>query len=117
MTKIIIWLLAYIKLQEKVIHDLFALLTGKNITPKVDTPISKQYKYLQVDELPIIEVFEKLDHNQLLAENKAKHGKELKPIKRHKNAKYKVPPNISCPRCNATHQYIYGNNCGKGQYL
>src|SRR6056297_3113583 len=81
MSQIITWLLAYIKLQEKIIIYLFVLLTCKNITPKVDTPISKKYRYLQVDELPIIEVFEKLDHNQLLAEYKAKHGKELNPLK------------------------------------
>ena len=91
MSQIIIWLLAYIKLQEKIILYLFVLLTGKNITPKVDTPISKQYQYLQIDELPIIEVFEKLDHNQLLAEYKAKHGKVLKPIKRRNpNTKYLI---------------------------
>jgi len=99
MSQIIIWLLFYIKLQEKIIRDLFALLTGKNITPKLDKPISKKYRYLQVDDLPIIEVFEKLDHKKLLAEFKAKNGKELKPIKRHKNAKHKVPHNIYCPRC------------------
>jgi len=116
MSQIITWLLAYIKLQEKIIIYLFVLLTCKNITPKVDTPISKKYRYLQVDELPIIEVFEKLDHNQLLAEYKAKHGKKLKPIKR-RNPKHKVPHNISCPRCQAPHLYIYDNNGGKGQYL
>src|SRR6056297_2974395 len=91
MSQIITWLLAYIKLQEKIIIYLFVLLTCKNITPKVDTPISKKYRYLQVDELPIIEVFEKLDHNQLLAEYKAKHGKELKPIKR-RNPKLIISP-------------------------
>jgi len=116
MSQIITWLLAYIKLQEKIIIYLFVLLTCKNITPKVDIPISKKYRYLQVDELPIIEVFEKLDYNQLLAEYKAKHGKELKPIKR-RNPKHKVLHNISCTRCQAPHVYIYDNNGGKGQYL
>jgi len=117
MTQIINWLLVYIKLQEKIIVFLFVLLTCKNITPKDDTPISKKYRYLQVDELPIFETFKKLDYKKLLQNYQDIHGKELKPINRHKNSVNKVPDTIKCPRCNAPHQYLYDNNGGKGQFL
>lgn len=45
-----------------------------------------------------------------------KHGKPLKPVKRHKNSKAKVPNTITCPHCGAPHIYLYDNNGGKGQF-
>jgi len=116
MTQIINWLLVYIKLQEKIIVFLFVLLTCKNITPKDETQISKKYRYLQVDELPIFETFKKLDYKKLLQNYQDIHGKELKTINRHKNAVNKVPDTIKCPRCNVPHQYLYDNNGGKIQF-
>jgi len=74
-----------------------------------DDAISKQYQKLQVDAMPLIDPFEKLDYTKLLKEYLAKHGKPLKPISRRKNS-LPVPDNISCPRCNAPHYYIYRNN-------
>jgi len=83
-----------------------------------DDAISKQYQKLQVDAMPLIDAFEKLDYTKLLKEYLAKHGKPLKPISRRKNS-IPVPEDISCPRCDAPHFYIYRNN-GKAkntQYL
>jgi len=116
MTKLIFWLLAYIKLQQKIIVYLIVLLTSKNISPKSDTPINKKYRYLQVDEMPIIEIHETYDYQKLLINYQLDHGKKLKPIKRHKESKSKVPNTITCPRCGAPHIYIYNNNGGKGQF-
>ena len=116
MTKMIIWLLAYIKFQQKVITVLVVLLTGRNILPKSDKPISKQYRQMQIDSMPIIENREKLDYRKLLADHELEHNKELKPINRHKNSKANVPANLNCPRCEAPHTYIYDNDGGRGQF-
>lgn len=57
-----------------------------------------------------------LDYKQLVIQHLIKTGKNLKPVKHHKNSKATVPTNISCPVCGAPHHYIYDNNGGKGQY-
>ena len=116
MTKMIIWLLAYIKFQQKIITVLIVLLTGKDILPKSDTPISKEYQQMQIDSMPIIENIEKLDYRKLLNEYKLEHDRELKPIIRRENSETKVPTNLNCPRCEAPHTYIYDNNGGRGQF-
>lgn len=67
--------------------------------------------------VPIFETFKKLNYKKLLQNYQNINGKVLKPINRHKNSKNKVPNTIKCPHCNATHQYIYDNNSGKGQFL
>jgi hypothetical protein len=41
-------------------YYIFVLLTCKNITPKVDTPISKKCPYLQVDEYPSLKLLKSL---------------------------------------------------------
>lgn len=81
-----------------------------------DEPINKPYRKLEVDDMPIIEVLEKLDYQELLANFHAKHGKELKPVVRRKNSKTKVPKNLTCPKCVAPSTFIYANNGDKGQY-
>ena len=83
-----------------------------------DEPVRKEYRKLQVDTMPVIETFEKLNYTELLKEYLTKHGKPLKPIKRHKNS-LPVANDIVCPKCGAPHSYIYRNN-GKSkniQYL
>lgn len=115
MTKIISLLLAYIQIQHKIIVYLVVLVTSKNISPKSDVPISKKYRHLQIDSLPVIEVLEKFDYKKLLAAYQNKHGKPLKPVQRRKNST-KVPNTISCPQCGAPHIYLYDNNGGKGQF-
>lgn len=116
MTKIIFWLLTYIKIQQKVITYLIVLLTSKNISLKDDQPINKKYRYLQVDEMPVIEILETYDYKKLLIDYQIENGKKLTPINRRKNSKSKVPNTITCPRCGAPHIYIYDNNGGKGQF-
>lgn len=116
MTKIITWLLAYIQIQQKIIVYLIVLITSKNISPKSDNPISKKYRHMQVDPMPVIEVLEKYDYKKLLIDYELEHGKKLKPVRRHKNSKSRVPNTIFCPRCRAPHIYLYDNNGGKGQF-
>lgn len=55
-----------------------------------------------------------MDFRILLAEYKAKHGKDLKPVQR-RNGK-QVPSHIYSPKCDAPHAFLYDNNGGKGQY-
>jgi len=109
-------LLVYIQIQYHVICYLMTLLFSKDFMPKDEVPVSKRYHHLQVDELPIIEVLEKLNYQELLIEYQQEHGKALKPINR-RNAKYKVPESMTCPRCGAPHTYLYDNTGGRGQYL
>ena len=116
MKAIITWLLTYIQFQRKVIVYLLVLLTCKNISLKDDVPVSKRYQTMQVDKLPIFQRLHKFDYKTLLVEYQKEHGKELKPIKRRKNSKAKVPNTIKCPRCGAPHIYLYDNNGGKGQF-
>lgn len=83
-----------------------------------DKPVRKEYRKLQVDPMPVVDSLEKLNYVELLKEYLAKHGKPLKPIKRHKNS-LTVSDKVACPRCGAPHFYIYRNN-GKSksvQYL
>jgi transposase-like protein/DNA-directed RNA polymerase subunit RPC12/RpoP len=83
-----------------------------------DEPVRKEYRKLQVDAMPVVETFEKLNYTELLKEYLTKHGKPLKPINRHKSS-LPVANNIVCPKCGAPHSYIYRNN-GKSknvQYL
>lgn len=81
-----------------------------------DEPINKEYRKLQVDDLPIIETLEKLDFQSLLTEYQVQNGKPLTPVRRHKNAKHIVPNNMVCARCGAPSDYLYANNGDKGQY-
>ena len=67
--------------------------------PSLEQPTDLIFQKFQVDELPIIEETEKLDFSILLAEYKAKHGKDLKPVQR-RNGK-QVPSHIRCPKCDA----------------
>jgi putative transposase len=117
MLKFIAMLILYIEIQQKVIVYLMGSLLGKHVTRSVyDEPVDKPYRKLQVDQMPIIEVPEKLDYKELLEQYQEEHGKPIKPIKPHKNSKAKVPNTLVCPRCNAPHDYLYDNTGGRGQY-
>lgn len=116
--QLIAYLLSYIKFQEKIIFGLLGILLGKSIArAPYDEPVNKPYRKLQVDEMPVIEVLEKLDYQMLLLDYQMKHGKVLKPVVRRKNSVVKVPENLTCPRCSAPSSYLYANNGDKGQYL
>lgn len=92
-------------------------LLGKHVTRSVyDEPVDKPYRKLQVDQMPIIKVPEKLNYRELLEQYILEHGKPIKHVKPHKNSKAKVPNTLVCPRCNTPHSYLYGNTGGRGQY-
>ncbi|MHC1749573.1 MAG: hypothetical protein AB9856_14980 [Cellulosilyticaceae bacterium] len=75
---------------------------------------SPQYQKFKVDRLPNIVHFEKVDYLLLPEYYKLKYKKVLKPIN-CRNGKT-IPEYISCPRCDAPHQYIYDTNGSKGQF-
>lgn len=80
-----------------------------------DEPVKKPYRKLVVDEMPIIKTLEKLDYKKLIADQLKATGKLITPVKRRKPST--VPETITCPRCNAPHDYLYDNTGGRGQYL
>lgn len=80
-----------------------------------DDSASPDYQKFKTDKLPTIIKFEKQDFNFLLSYYKWKYGKTIKPINRRNGNS--IPEDIFCPRCGATHHYIYDNNGGKGEYL
>lgn len=95
------------------------IILGKYSLKKFyDEPVRKEYRKLQVDSMPVVESFERLDYIQLLKEHLLECGKPLRPVSRRKGC-LPVPDNIICPKCGAPHSYIYRNN-GKArntQYL
>ena len=118
MYTIIPYLLTLIQELCKIISFLFKFII-KNIplnldVPKDDSLFSPKYNKLKVDKLPVIKVPEKKDYKQLLDLYFKEHGKELKPVK--SRGKNPVPDDISCPCCNAPHQYLYDNTGGRGQF-
>jgi len=117
---IIISLLLYIQIQWQLINYLMVLVVGKNINlkDKIKTPpVNQIYAQMQIDSFPKLETIELLDYKKLLAEHLHQNGKELKPVRRRKNSKNKVPNTITCPYCGAPHIYLYDNNGGEGQFL
>jgi|GEM_PF-2663726 putative transposase len=87
-------LVEYLIFLTDVIKYLLTLLLVKNLLKNLsDEPVKKEYQKLQVDELPIFEVPEKLDYKLLLNEYKNKHGKELEPVKARKD-KPTIPKDV-----------------------
>lgn len=118
MFTIIPYLLTLIQELCKIISFLFKFIV-KNIPLNLDVPkdeslFSPKYNKLKVDKLPILKVPEKKDYKQLLDLYFKENGKELKPVK--SRGKNPVPVDISCPCCNAPHQYLYDNTGGRGQF-
>ncbi|NLN65919.1 MAG: hypothetical protein GX144_11040 [Clostridiaceae bacterium] len=119
MSNIILSLCLTIQIQFKIICYLMWIILGKYTLKKFyDEPVRKEYRKLQVDSMPVVESFERLDYVQLLREYLAEHGKPLKPVSRRKGC-LPVSDDIVCTKCGAPHSYIYRNN-GKArniQYL
>ena len=80
-----------------------------------DDSRSPEYQKFKVDEPPVIIKREKFDYKELIEYFYKRYHKLIKPIVR-KNSKCNVPADTICPRCGATHEYIYDNNGGKGQF-
>src|SRR5690606_36016203 len=104
--QIITYLLTYINYLEQIIRTLLTLLIGKIMFDKpTEQPVNKPYRKLQVDDLPIIEVPEKLNYRILLSDYLEQNGKPLKPVQRRKNAKVTVPKSMIWPKCGAPSEY------------
>lgn len=116
--QLLTYLLQFIKYQDQVIRTLFTLLVGRGLFEKPkEAPVDLSYRKLQVDDLPLIEVPEKLNYQVLLHDHLASKGKPLKPVQRRNSSKANVPSSIVCPKCGAPSGYLYANNGGQGQYL
>jgi putative transposase len=119
LSNIILSLCLTIQIQLKIIYYLMWIILGKYSLKKFyDEPVRKEYRKLQVDSMPVVESFERLDYIQFLKEHLLECGKPLRPVSRRKGC-LPVPDNIICPKCGAPHSYIYRNN-GKArntQYL
>jgi putative transposase len=63
------YLLTFINIQEPIFLTLLTLLIGKSMFDKpTEQPVNKPYRKLQVDDLSIIKVPEKLDYQILITE-------------------------------------------------
>jgi len=112
MQQIITYLLVLLDHQAQMINMLLFLLFGKGFKPKPEKCTDKTYLKLSVDPLPIFgrSPIEKIyDSAELI---RAKH---IGPIRRRGGKS--VPADCVCPYCGATHDYIYDNTGGRGQYL
>jgi len=58
--------------------------------------MDKLYRKLEVNEMPVIKILEKLDYKKLLVEYQVAYRKPLKPVVRGKNSEVKVPTNLIC---------------------
>lgn len=79
-----------------------------------EQPVDRPYNKFKVDPMPIIKNFEVKNYRELLEDYLQKTGKPLAQIRRRKSNT--VPENLICPYCQATHEYLYDNNGGKGQF-
>ena len=112
MQNIITWLLVLIQYQNEVIKYLSIMLFGKNYHPKSEKCTDKKYTKLSVDPMPVFEksaITKIYDCAVLIAE------RSIKPVK-NRGGKV-VPTDTVCPYCGASHEYLYDNNGGKGQFL
>lgn len=112
MSIIISLFIRFLNTFNKLIWKFIVFLSKLIKTDELDSISSKpkdvRYRHFKVDKLPIIEPFkklDKLDSKQLIKVN------NIKPVKRHYGKDMSI--NVSCPRCNASKDYIYDNN-GKG---
>jgi len=116
MNSIITYLLLIIQCQNQQIRWLVLFISkyiplGQWAHDDVHSP---KYQKFKTDKLPVIQPFVKQDWQFLLAYYEWKYGKKVKPVQR-RNGKT-IPESVSCPRCKATHHYLYDNNGGNGQY-
>ena len=110
-------IIQYITYLHSLVTALMVIVFGKGFTSLPDEkPTKKEYRKMQVDDLPIFQEPQKLNYKEVLTNYFNEHGKELKPVKSRKG-KMATPSSLICPICNAPHNYIYDNNGGRGQYL
>lgn len=81
-----------------------------------DDSHSPEYQKFKVDQPPIIIKPEKYDYKELIRYFHKRYGKLIKPVAVRKNSRRNVPVHTVCPCCGATHEYLYDNNGGNGQF-
>lgn len=116
MQKIITHLLQIIQYQNQQIRWLVLFISkyiplGQWAHDDVHSP---KYQKFKTDVLPIIVPFVKQDWQFLLSYYEWKYGKKLRPVQRRNDKS--IPEDTTCPRCGASHHYLYDNNGGSGQY-
>jgi len=59
---------------------LISIILGKSVVRGLyDEPVDKPYRKLEVNEMPVIKILEKLDYKKLLVEYQDAYSKPLKP--------------------------------------
>jgi len=111
MQEIIKYLLVLLQYQQQLISMLCTLLFGKNYKPKPEKCTDKKYVKLSVDPLP---VFDKPEIKKIYDCTELIKSGNIKPVRRRKGKS--VPTDVVCPYCGASHEYIYDNTGGRGQY-
>ena len=114
---IILYLLQYIKYQQKIICQLFYFIC-RFIPLKqwaFDDSHSPKYQKFKIDELPKILHYEVWDYRDYIPYIQWRYGKTIKPVRRRSVCD--IDDDCKCPRCNAPKPYLYKNNGSKGQIL
>jgi len=111
MQEIIKHLLVLLQWQSEVIRILCTLLFGKNYKPKPEKCTDKKYLKLSVDPLPI---FGKPAIKQIYDCDELIKSKNIKPVRRRGGKS--VRADTLCPYCGASHEYLYDNTGGRGQF-
>lgn len=116
MDSIITYLLTYNQYLIKTIYQLLLFISQHIPLGQLafDDSNSPEYQKFKVDKLPTILKFEIVDYKLLLAYYKHKYGKNLKPVQR-RNGKT-ISPKLKCPKCGASHEWLYDNNGNNGQF-
>jgi transposase-like protein/rubredoxin len=111
MQEIIKYLLVLHQYQQQLISMLCTLLLGKNYKPKPEKCTDKKYLKLSVDPQP---VFDKPEIKKIYECAELIKSGNIKPVRRRKGKS--IPADMVCPYCGASHEYLYDNTGGRGQY-
>lgn len=116
MDSIITYLLTYNQYLIKTIYQLLLFIAQHIPLGQLafDDSNSPEYQKFKVDKLPTILKFEVVDYKLLLAYYEHKYGKKLKAVQR-RNGKT-ISNKLKCPKCGASHEWLYDNNGNNGQF-
>lgn len=116
MDSIITYLLAYNQQLIKIIYQLLWFIAQHIPLGQMsfDDSNSPEYQKFKVDKLPTILRYETVDYKLLLAYYKHKYNKQLKPVQRRNGRT--ISTKLKCPKCGASHEWLYDNNGNNGQF-